>query len=1147
MSMVPDMGLDSASTCASRVLAEIDALYGAIAGLRCWAFSGSERRSVRDLLCEAAELTDLSVPAARDVSVSQGWRSRLLVHAKPAVDSLCNSPPSVLVKRRVRTPVRLAREFDENSLMRLAARPGATIRDKLAAERSCLSVVRRFSNDVVEFDVIRRLFAAIESSGAAQSDLALGQSDTLWLARMSRNPLVISATPRARLLPTNRLLRDPSASKLWRAFLEARASCGVLAERRRTVARIVAGALRFMIGGCAGPQILHVRPSSFEIDLRLLDAGALGPIEIIFQVSQRTAGTLVFGSIEHVADGGAMFRAGTALVVRVAESAASVVVERDGQIVCESAVETLAALRSVALKVYEIATGLPCCGAVVARRLGRRFCFDLERSSYSVGLHSDRIERLEVPFAAAEPESQPPSGSALGGADAIGWCCFESESTPTWIGSDVLQRSDASVKAALRALADGGDSLVVVTNDDFDPARDSRLIACQPRLTKGLTVVPRSVVAMYSAGLLSMSDEQKPPSAVTVVTLGDRPTVCTFTRELQPMGAGFWIRDPGQFVSRGASPAGPFPPRHWSTLDGMNWTYEVPEPSSVGHPTDAESIDSIMGAIQAVAPRVSDDREVPLLLIDFDGEAKSSLDSDHVVTQLADYKVTRLKWERDLVPAAFQLGIALAGRTATGHAWWCDRRPMLEVLIGSGYVPLFGGSFANEVVQLGHRYVERSREFVLPPMRDQDLRLALRQTLRGRVLSEGSVECRIDEAIAESMRVYIGTEFVYGESSWKLELRRVADDATVPGGVLHFTRTEALPKLEGRNYAPQLAPPTYWSKQDCEEIIDDLKKIRGVADGLDHAMLAWKRSGRKRSDSMVIQALTDARRGLTELDESLRRKTRSSQEQCLNAEVRLRSDAIEFDKWVATAPLIPKLKELVKADASRDREVDWIRAKIHRLRCRIQIDRESAVDEIRRTFETSQTRPEELVNAAELLVACVKPDFSGTSGVLVESFASRFLESLPTGKGHLRSHGARILTRLAFGNPGLTPTSSKRVAESFGAVCETMLDHLASAPDVRYWCLLACRLAVLRMSEHDAVANIGRTSSWASRFQSRWEDLRVSKSEEHRSIASWVRSMQSHEGGGDPTRAPTDACVWIASLLQGTGRVVSLRLPEDLS
>jgi hypothetical protein len=577
----------------------------------------------------------------------------------------------------------------------------------------------------------------------------------------------------------------------------------------------------------------------------------------------------------------------------------------------------------------------------------------------------------------------------------------------------------------------------------------------------------------------------------------------------------------------------------------MNWTYEAPAPSSDCHPPDAEAIDSIMGAIQAAAPRVPGAREAPLLLIDFNGEAKSVLDSDHVATRLAEFKVKRLQWEQDLVPAAFELGLALTGRTASGHTWWCDRRPVLEVLIGSSYVPLFGGSIANGVVQFGQRYVERSREFVIPPMRDQDLRMALRQTLRGRVLSEGSVECRIDEALAESTRVYIGTEFVYGESSWKLELRRVADDAPVPGGFLHFTRAEELPKLEGRNYAPQLALPTYWSEQDRAEITADLNKVRGVADALDAAIRAWKRGGRKRGEPMMVQALANARSGLTELDETLRRKTPSAQEQSFNAEERLRSEAVAFDGWVATAPLV--LKDLVKADPARARDVGLIGAKLARLRCRIQVDRESAVDEVRRTFEARQTDQEELVNAAELLVACVKPDFSGTSGALVENFASRFLESLPAGKGHLRSHGARILTRLAYGNPGLTPTSGKRVAESFGAVCETMLDYLAGAPDVRYWCLLACRLTVLRMSEHDAVANIGRTSSWAARFERRWEELRVSKSEEHRSIASWVRSMQSHEGDGDRAREPIDACVWIASLLQGTGRAVSLRLPEDLS
>ncbi len=1127
------------------VLQEVDALFGAIAGLRTWAFSGAERRSLREVLCDASTLVGYENSAESDQTWRVGWRARLLRQAMPALASLRDSPPSTLVKRRIRSPIRNAREFDEYSLIRLASRPGVSVRDKLAFDPVCVSVARTFSNDVVEFDVARRFCTILKSIELGTDDLPLPKDDEVWIEQLRRHPLVAQSTPRARLTPTNRLLRDPVICRLWRAYLEARAARSVLSDRFAARSRILCGALRLLIGGCSCGRLVHVRPSTCEIDLRALAVIPEVPIEVFLQTSESAAVTLLLGVIEESANGDAMFRVGDDIAVRVLNATPHIVVEREGLVIVEAAVASLTSILSLAQRVHSLAVEVPYHRGLTSRRRGWNYSVDLGVPSRPYRKKGDETHESSVPFAAADSATGFGKDGALGGLDALGWRNFEAADSDVWIGEEVLQHGDAPSRAAMKAIADGGESLVVVTDDSFDPARDSRLIACQPRLVKGLVVLPRAVVALEAARHLRTEQGLGTIATITVVNLNDRPSICNFTRERQSEDRAYWVRDPGHFMSSRVLPHAASLQQAWSRVGPRNWRLEESQPSANPGPNDTVSAEALAKAIRAATPTNDEGLQSVILWIEHVEEQSASAVIDRVEALLPEFQSTRLQWDRDIVPATFRLAESLFGRLAGEGGWWCDRRPVLEIQIGSSYLPLFGGSLTNQVVHLGQRYVERSRVFELPSTRERDVRLSLRQTLRGRVLGEGSVQCRLDEENTQLTRVYIGTEFVYGESTWKLELRRVDDDRVIPGGTLQFTRADKIPEAEGRNYAPHLAEPLYWSDSDGDEVQAQIEKSRRVVASLEDAVRAWKRAGRKRGDSAIGEELVRAKIELDQIDEVLRRKMPSTQSYSAAAESRLCEMAEDFDSWVKREPLA--LSDFVKADAARKRDVELLGSKLARLRTRLRVCREGTLTEITTTLRSSDSTQEKLVHAAELLAASVRGDFSGAWGELIATFIDRFISGLAEPKGHLRSHGTRILTQLAWSGLGLRSDCGERVAVAFGRLCEVMLACLSTAPEVRYWCLLAARLTVLRNTDHDAVANIARTSQWATEFERRWKELGISRSKEHVSIQAWVRSMQACEEDQGAAHEELDACAWIVGLLRGTGRAVSLKLPEDLS
>ena len=582
-----------------RAIADIDRCFGMVAGLDCWGFSGEERRSLRQIIAEfslaAGRLHDVREPPP-------GWRARILGQCRDAIDELLAFPPSQVRRVRRRVAMRQAKEFDEVSLARLAMRPGRTVQEKLASEAGCISVFREFSHDVVEFEVVRRLLAGLAANGPDGTPAECDAESLRWMRVTRLNPLVAQATRRTFIRPTNRLLRHPVISRIWRAYLETRAAAGIGEKRWAERTRILAETLRLLVAGELGRDLLHASPIEVKPALRDLSVDLPEALLLVRGFDGDRATRLRIGPIERISDAEHRFTIGEAATVSCCDGGRNVRILVSDEPIHEIEVDGLGALARVAVEAMDLV--LPGRPKRVAEPPRRRSEVVVDcGGNYPVLVRMSPVDPtvpITDPFAALAVGTGD-SRKVYGGSDAVGARVFDSMDGELLSGERLTEAGGDLLAAAMRAVADGARSLVVVTNDRMDIARDSEIFARQPRhLDLGLQVIPTSIAAMHAAGVLRCVDGAECPDAIAMVDLSESITVAWLTCE-ELDGAKVWLRDPGRSLEAFQGTGSAASIDRWQRTSEHEWCRPATSPT----PTSDESAGSaaaIAATLEQLAP-----------------------------------------------------------------------------------------------------------------------------------------------------------------------------------------------------------------------------------------------------------------------------------------------------------------------------------------------------------------------------------------------------------------------------------------------------------------------------------------------------------------------------------------------------------------
>ena len=1114
------------------VIAIADRAFGSSIGARVTAFGGAELLPLRSISSDVLETVET---LCRDSVAAPNWRERVVLSCRKPIDEMLQRPHSMVKRLRSRVPLRSVRELDERCLATLAMRSGRSVRDKLAQDPNCLAVRREFSSDLIEFDVTRRLFDRLSNGSFDDDGFGLRSEFATWLRASRQHPLIVNCTSRSQIRPSNRLLRDRNSSLIWRAYLELRAADEVIRDWKTRARSIELEFIRLLVIGCYGGKILHSEPTVVRVDLTRLES-CRGPIELVVRTSLTTSRRVHFGSVAPTGETEYQFSVAGEVHIDVALRQGEAQLSSLGVVLDSIPIANPESLVRVA---DEIARHVLPAGILtprVHRARGDAVAVDLcGKLVATCAIANHQSPALTVqPLQAANVSNTSGEQTWVGGICAIGATAFV-ETSPSKVCSvcDVSCGESDATRAMLSAVAFKPSTLALITDDKFDPVRDSALMAALPAVERGAVLLPAAVCALEAKGLLRVLKDRSPGDCVAVVTIGEKVQVSWLSVEAESSESLVWIRQPAV------------------ELEGVDFTLDLADELESWVPNADEEGAWCVADREVAVDRTeqfgSGGRRIGDLLqtvraTELHQRAMALLWVDHRRISIAEQSVAtiakaigaaehhRISRDDQLIVAAANLGRDLLARSGGVAPWWFDLFPTLTLRVGGIAVPLFGSSTRRELVAIGRHFSRRSADLQLP-QGERQLRLRLEHSLGGREVGALQLGCLLDAPPTTAQRVHVVTEFVYGEGRWRLALRTEAG-CGIPGGEMVFRLGgEVGPSVRQENRPPKLMPPTPLDDVTFDDILRLLQRAYDAEVKVKDATNRWKGAGRLIDCAKFDDAVRKVSREMSAVDADLRRTWPPSLDWQVPNRKALESEVARFDAWIAGVPF--PVKGVEQRHRSVGKHLQHCQDSAVLLRSRLRIASDAALRSLQAKLSTCP--PVEWNAVAALLIATAPVGWPARWEELIRVFINQVRSAFEVNRrGPIQQDGLLRISQLVGSMPGLHQDCSCTVVEVLASACGEFLPKLRRPRDVRNWCQTALRLTALRNSSHDQWVHFAKTSPWEPALRDAARRVEFASGAECASLARYLNI----ESSMDPIEV-------VVGVLDGTGHAVELQVVEE--